>query len=166
MVQKKKPQAEKTATAEPRQDKAKRKKPAARPKVKKAKEEAEPEQPAVVLEIKPEETEAPVAAIQEPEKDYTIKDLLDAITVDSDDDDEGEILDIEDIFGDDEDVEDEDDDDDNDDFTFSPELQAKLDRADEAFEAGRRLSAGLLERLKMEREETEAYVNELLSGED
>lgn len=166
MAQKKKPQAEETAKGDPKQGKAKRTKPAAKPQSKKAKEEAEPEQPAVVQEIQPEETATPVAAIQEPEKDYTLKDLLDAITVDSDDDDEVEILDVEDILGDDEDVENEDDDDDDEDFTFSPELQAKLDKADEVYEAGRIRTARLLEMLKMEREETEAYVNELLSGED
>ena len=163
MVQKKKPQAEKTAKAEPQKGKAKRTKPAAKPKAKKALEEAEPERPTVVQEIQSEETEAPVAAIQEPERDYTLKVLLDAITVDTDDDDEEEILNVEDILGDDADVDEEDDDED---FPFSPELQAKLDRADEVFEAGRRKSARLLERLKLEREETEAYVNELLNGED
>ena len=163
MVQKKKPQAEKTAKAEPQKGKAKRTKPAAQPKAKKAREEAEPEQPKVVQEIQPEETTTPVVAIQEPEKDYTLKDLLDAITVDSEDDDEGEILNVEDILGDDADGEDEDDDGE---FPIPPELQAKLDRADEVFEAGRRKSARLLERLKLEREETEAYVNELLNGED
>lgn len=164
MAQKKKPQAEKTAKADPPKGKAKRTKPAARPKAKKAREEAELEQPAVVQEIQPEETEAPVAAIQEPERDYTLKDLLDAIiTVDTDDDDEEEILNVEDMLGDDADDDDEDDDKD---FPFPPELQAKLDRADEIFEAGRRKSARLLERLKLEREETEAYVNELLNEED
>lgn len=163
MVQKKKPQAEKTAKADPPKGKAKRTKPAARPKAKKAKEEAKPEQPAVVQEVQPEEPTTPVAAIQEPEKDYTLQDLLDAITVDSEDDDEGEILNVEDILGDGADDEDEDDDGE---FPFPPELQAKLDRADEVFEAGRRKSARLLERLKIEREETEAYVNELLNEED
>lgn len=163
MAQKKKPQAEKTAKANPKQGKAKRTNPAAKPKTKKAKEEAKPGQPAVVQEIRPEETATPVAAIQEPERDYTIKDLLDAITVDSDDDDEEEILNVEDILGDDADVEDEDDDGD---FSFPPELQAKLDRADEVYEAGRRRTARLLERLNLEQEETEAYVNELLNEED
>lgn len=163
MVQKKKPQAEKTAKAEPQKSKAKRTKPAAKPKEKKALEEVKPEQPAVVQEIQSEETEAPDTVIQEPERDYTLQDLLDAITVNTDDDDEEEILNVEDILEDDADVDEEDDDED---FPFPPELQAKLDRADEVFEAGRRNSAGLLERLKLEREETEAYVNELLNGED
>lgn len=163
MVQKKKPRAEKTAKAEPQKGKAKRTKPAAKPKEKKALEEMKPEQPTVVQEIQPEETEAPDTVTQEPEKDYTLQDLLDAITVDSEDDGEEEILNVEDILGDDADVDDENDDED---FPFPPELQAKLDKADEVFEAGRRKSARLLERLKMEREETEAYVNELLNGED
>ena len=56
--------------------------------MKKAKEEAKPEQPEIVQEIQPEETETPVTAIQEVEKDYTHEDLLDTITVDSDGEDD------------------------------------------------------------------------------
>ncbi len=167
MVQKKKMQAGKTAKAEPQKDKAKRTKLAAKLQSKKAKEETPPEQPAVVQEFQPEETEVPIITNQKQEKNYTLKDLLEAIMIDWDeDDDEDEILDFEDIFDDDEDLEDEDDDEEDDDFTISPELQAQLDRADEVYEAGRIRTDRLLEMLKKEREETEAYVDKLLNEED